>query len=146
MKYKISATTFNGTHIEPEIELFVEFGEANTLLPAGIYSEVKRRVLERLGRESMDEFAVISKDLESLQANNIAIDRESLMDKLVEMVSAKSPKDKVSRIVQNYELQRVSDLYNQREYESARRLYSEIDTESLRNTEEKDEYMLLGFR
>ncbi|MEA3315158.1 MAG: hypothetical protein U9Q30_04825 [Campylobacterota bacterium] len=137
MKYKISAKTFNGIEIKPEIELFVTLGERNTILPVGIYNKVLSNIQEDIS------FNVVSRDLENLKYQNIKVDYNSLIEVITKMILELIP-DTQDRI-KNPKLLRSIELYEDANIEQSKLLFDEIDNTTLKKFD-LDEYFLLSFK
>ena len=86
MKYKISAKTFNGIDITPEIDIFILLGKGKNILPLGIYQEIQNEILELKNIEKLD-FYLFSKDLENLIQQNVNINYTDLKDLIIKLRS-----------------------------------------------------------
>jgi len=146
-KYKISAKTFNGNTIEPEVEIFIQNRDETLkdIIPLMVYSEVINRVKEAL---NMSDFSCsfISKDLESLKNYNIDVDPQSLIYVLYPLVLnfAKIGSNQQNSI-KNQSLVRTISMYQEKKYDDAKELFDTIDSDLL-STLDKDEYLLMKFK
>ncbi len=99
MKYTISAKTFNGIVIYPEVEIFIDGlieinteSKRNNFITNRVFSEVENKVLELLSSsfDSIDinsiSFSIISKDLENLINHRIVPNSEDLIKLITDLI------------------------------------------------------------
>lgn len=146
-KYKISAKTFNGNKIEPEVEIFIQNRDETLkdIVPLMVYSEVINKVKEGLNLSDLS-CSFISKDLENLKLYNIEVDSQSLITILYPLVldfakNSKNPQNDIK----NQSLVRTILIYQEKKYDDAKELFDTIDINVL-STLEKDEYLLMQFK
>jgi len=141
-KFKIRATTFNGTTVEPEIELFAVIGNKDSNLPLNIYNTIKEKIIESLKIEDFN-FYIISKDLENLQNSGIKIDTDSLIENIFPLVLNEMENSNFE--IKNQKLIRAIQLFEEKNSKDAKELFDQIDAKELSKFE-YDEYILLKFK
>jgi len=146
-KYKISATTFNGNKIAPEIEIFIQNYDKTLkdIVPLMVYSEVINSVKKELHLTNFS-CSFISKDLENLQRYKITVDTQSLTNVLIPLALdfAKASQDHQNSVV-NQSLMRVRAMYQERKHSDAKELFETID-QKLLSSLDRDKYFLMQFK
>lgn len=143
MKFKISAKTFNGINITPEIDIFVTLDKGENILPLGIYQEIQNEILELKNIVKLD-FYVFSKDLENLIQQNININYIELKDLILKLLLEVIEKNSPTTIT-NQKLIRANQFFDDKKIDEAQMLLSEINLKTL-STFDTDEFKLLEFK
>ena len=83
----LKATTFNDKIIYPKIDdIYILVDKKNTILPIGIYNELKNKLKEDLKLNDEIEFNLVSKSLKELMQNHIKIDFTYSINSFYELI------------------------------------------------------------
>ena len=128
MKFKISATTFNGLNINPEIEIFANLGEKNNILSTMVYSDIEEKIKDNFGEKI--SFYIVSKDLENLKNQDIKVDSSSLIDIVYKLVAEliKNNQTQIQTPLKNQQLLRVIQFFDDKDFDSANEILKNIDS------------------
>jgi tetratricopeptide (TPR) repeat protein len=142
-KFNIKAKTFNEIEINPQVEVFIVVGNRKKdFLSLNVYSTLKSRIESDLKINNFN-FYLISKDIEELIENDVIIDEEDLINKIYPELLKES--ENLQLDIQNPILKRAFELYENRDFEDAKKLLKSINKESLSKFD-FDEYILLEFK
>ena len=135
-KIRIKAKTFNGVEINPEVDVFINYGKKDNFLPLFVYNDLKDKIKSKLNRKDLD-FEIISKDLDKLKEKKVEIIWEDFKEKILEIV-------KDIEEIKNPFLNRAINFYEEGKFLEAKEMADNINYEEL-SQYEKDEYRLLEF-
>jgi len=136
-KISITAKTFNNLIINPVVDVFINYGKKNTVLPVRIYNQTKERIKKEFNVKEF-EFEIISKDLEILMENGIEIIWDDFIEKIIELAK------NINKEIENSGLKRAYNFYKENKTEKAENIFKSINEENLSQFDKK-EYKFLEF-
>jgi hypothetical protein len=143
-KLNLKGTTFNDKIIYPVIDdIHILIDKENTILPVGIYNELKNKLKENLKLNDEIEFSLISKDLEELMQNDVKIDFRDSIDEIYKVILDELDNKIIN--IQHESLKRVKELYDNRKIDDAIEIFKTIEIDTLSKFE-FEEYKLLEFK